>query len=133
MKKCSQCGHLHDPAFATCGECGARLPDQSVEEVVAAWLESEDSMFDTVSDSPEVAWVAVLQILGRDLTDDQTALLAAGPLEELIVMHGPQFIERIETEARHNPKFNYLLGGVWKSSSLPEIWSRIEKARKEVW
>jgi hypothetical protein len=90
-------------------------------------------MYDSVHDSPEVAWLAILRILERDLTDDQRAVLAAGPLETLIAMHGSQFIERIEVEAKHSPRFNHLLGGVWKNDSSPEIWGRVELARKEKW
>ena len=132
MKTCSKCERSYDPMFVIC-ECGARLPDQSVEEVVAAWFEGEHTMFDSVHDSPEVAWVAILRILEQDLTDDQKALLAAGALETLIAMHGPQFIERIELEAKQNPGFNYLLCGVWRNESPLEIWKRVENARKEKW
>jgi len=51
-----------------------------VDDVVKAWFEGEQTMFDVVHDSPEVAWSAILQILERKLTDEQLALLAAGPL-----------------------------------------------------
>jgi hypothetical protein len=90
-------------------------------------------MFDAVHDSPEVAWVAILRILERELNDEQRSLLAAGPLEDLIAMHGSQFIERVEHEARQNPRFNYLLGGIWQNQAAPEIWQRVLRVRKEVW
>jgi hypothetical protein len=90
-------------------------------------------MYDVVHDEPEVAWPVILRILERELTDDQTALLAAGPLEDLLVLHGPQFIERIEGEAQRNPRFNHLLGGVWQNQMSQEIWERVQRARKEVW
>ena len=90
-------------------------------------------MFDAVHDSPEVAWSAIVQILQGELTEDQISVLAAGPLEDLLAMHGPQFIERVEREAEGNPRFNHLLGGVWQSRMSQEIWERVQKARREVW
>jgi len=76
---------------------------------------------------PEDCWLAILATLSREPPPTVSGALAAGPLEDLIDDHGPQFIERIETEARRNPAFRDLLLGVWKSST-PEIWARVEKA-----
>ena len=90
-------------------------------------------MYDVVHDEPEVAWPAILQVLGHELTEDQIAVLAAGPLEDLLAVHGPLFIERVEREAERNPRFNHLLGGVWQNQMTQDIWSRVQRARKEVW
>jgi hypothetical protein len=133
MKTCTQCGREYDVSFVLCGECGSRLPDQTVSEVVAAWFEGENTMFDAVHDAPEVAWLAILQILEREINDEQIALLAAGPLEDLLTVHGAHFIERIEREAEQNPRFNHLLGGVWRNVMSPELWERVQRARKKVW
>jgi hypothetical protein len=130
MKTCSKCGQTYDPAFVIC-ECGARLPDQAVSDVVAAWLEGEETMFDTVYDSPEVAWQAILEILTKDLTDDQMASLAAGPMEDLLAQHGPKFIERVEHEAKQNERFHRLLRDVSQNEMSPKIWKRVQKARSK--
>ncbi len=90
-------------------------------------------MYDVVRDKPEIAWPAMLRILEHELTEDQTAVLAAGPLEDLLAVHGSQFIERVEHEAQRNPRFNHLLGGVWQNEMAREIWERVQKARSEVW
>jgi hypothetical protein len=90
-------------------------------------------MFDTVYDSPEVAWPAILEILARELTDDQISSLAAGPLEDLLTVHGPEFIERVEHEARQNARFNHLLEGVRQNEMPLEIWKRVKKARGKAW
>lgn len=113
--------------------------DQKVKALVDRWsayerdLDVFDSWFDAYTEEPEVAWRALLEIVKRDLTDDEKALLAAGPLEGLIAWHGEDFIDRVEDEAKRNPKFNHLLGGVWRQDMPLEIWERIERARKEVW
>ena len=61
------------------------------------------------------------------------ALLAAGPMEELLVYHGPAIIEQVEEKAAHQPKFRRLLGGVWKNAIEEGIWARVCKARDAVW
>ena len=60
-------------------------------------------------------------------------MIAAGPLEDLIAGYGAIYINRVEELARKNPRFNYLLGGVWKNSSSEDIWERVEKARLTIW
>lgn len=109
--------------------------DQKVKNLVTAWFSGDEGgiMFDACVEEPEVVWQAISQILQRDLTEDQTALLAGGPLEDLLARHGSVFIDRVEEEAKLNPRFNYLLGGVWRHEMPQEIWERITKARKEVW
>ena len=106
---------------------------QQVATLVAAWFAGDYLMFDAVTDAPELAWLAILQIAQQELTDEQKSLLAGGPIESLLAWHGSDFIERVLVEAERNPKFNQLLGGVWRLEMPLEIWARIEKARKEVW
>ena len=77
-------------------------------------------------------WKTIIEILRRDPPRSMIGNLAAGPLEDLIHGHGPEVIERIEIEARRDPAFRYLLGGVWESST-PEIWDRVRKARGKSW
>jgi hypothetical protein len=108
---------------------------ERISTLVAAWFagDSEGAMYDASTEEPETAWQVILEILKRELTDDQRALLAAGLMEDLLVWHGAAFIERVEEEAKANTRFNHLLGGVWRRGMPVEIWERIEKARKEVW
>jgi hypothetical protein len=80
----------------------------------------------------EDAWSAILEVLSMEPSQQVVGMLAAGALEDLIEDWGPQFIERIELQARQNPAFRHLLGGVWRSST-PEVWQRIERARIASW
>jgi hypothetical protein len=111
----------------------------SVTDVVEDWLresqraDGDVAMYDVVHDEPEIAWLAILQILEHELTEDQTSVLAAGPIETLLGLHGAQFIERVEHEALRNQRFNHLLRGVWQNLMPQEIWDRVQKARKELW
>ncbi len=56
-------------------------------------------MTDYIHDTPEFVWEVILQILQRELSEEQLALLAAGPLETLLAGHGGLFIDRIEQQA----------------------------------
>jgi hypothetical protein len=81
----------------------------------------------------ELLWQFIVAAYKRDLPDKIVALLAAGPLEDLLAKQGPEFIERVEELARRDPKFNYLLGGVWRNTMTDEIWQRVQAARLHVW
>ena len=76
----------------------------------------------------ENAWKAILRVLELDPPAEVLGVLAAGPLENLIDVHGAAFIDRIEVEARRNPQFRALLNGIWQSST-DAIWSRVEACR----
>jgi hypothetical protein len=80
---------------------------------------------DMTHDRPEEAWAFVLAVLAADDSTRVMENLAAGPLEDLLVYHGPAVIERVEAEARTNPKFAFLLGGVWKNAIADDIWDRV--------
>ena len=93
---------------------------------------AERFMFPGDTANAEDCWATILAILARDPPKDVLGVLAAGPLEDLIHHVGPEFIDRIELQARQNPAFRHLLGGVW-ASSTPAIWVRVEAARGATW
>jgi len=99
------------------------------------WWAVEQFMFITLDTtvSPQDCRVAILEILSRNPPKEVIEVLAAGPLEDLIAHHGSDFIERIEIEARRNPAFRQLLGGVWQNRTPPEIWARVQKVQGKVW
>jgi len=110
------------------------MAEPTVNDVVE-WFAEDQTMLDAdlFIERPEIVWEAILKVLRRDLTDEETGDLVIGPLEELLYFHGADFIERVEQEAQANPKFNHMLGGVWRAEMPQEIWERVQKARKEVW
>ena len=55
------------------------------------------------------------------------AHLAAGPLEDLLVRHGPTFIERIYETARKEPVVRKMLGAVWRNSIAEPVWQRLKE------
>jgi Family of unknown function (DUF6869) len=98
--------------------------DGSPEETDNAW--AYDTVFDMTHDDPEQGWLMILEILRRDHGVAVLEVLSAGPLEDLLANHGSSFIDRVEIEARHNPVFAKLLGGVWKNQMTDEVWARVQ-------
>jgi hypothetical protein len=109
------------------------MTSDPVESLVSAWFGGEHTMFDASTEEPDLAWSAIQEILRRELSEDEKALLAAGPLETLLAWHGPAFIDRVERQAAADGRFNHLLGGVWRCGMPQDIWERIQRARKTVW
>ena len=81
----------------------------------------------------ELLWRFITAAYKRQLSDKVVSSLAAGPLEDLLVKQGPEFIDRVEELARLDPDFNDLLGGVWRNNMSEEIWKRVEAARHRTW
>lgn len=100
-------------------------------DVSHAWASPE--LDDLVRDEPERAWPIILALSQQSQDDEFTSILAAGPVESLLSQHGPAFIERVEQRAATDAKFNHLLGGVWRSGMVEEVWNRLQAARKQVW
>ena len=104
---------------------------EKVGTLVTAWFAGEHTMFDACTEEPELAWLAILKILDRKLSERENALLAAGPLETLLGYHGEKFIDRVEREASTNPLFRDVLCGVWQKDMPDDIWDRVIMAMAE--
>jgi len=96
------------------------------------WAISAVIMF-PINRNHEELWQFVTRTFEKEMSDKAFASLAAGPLEDLLGYFGELYIDRIEELARKNPRFNYLLGGVWKHLSTDDVWTRIEKVRLKEW
>ena len=124
--------------------------DSEWETLIAAWIAAEESgkresdydpawwavdgvIMWHIDEKHEALWEFITRTFERPMSDKTFAMIAAGPLEDLLADYGNIYIDRIEELARKSPRFNYLLGGVWKNSSNDEVWQRVEKARLTVW
>jgi hypothetical protein len=99
-------------------------------------LDPEEDVHDLVRQDPDLGLNVILNILERIEAAPVTKLfqvLAAGPLEDLLVHHGPAIIDRVEAQAREDERFNLLLGGVWPNAITPDVWTRVERIRRQAW
>lgn len=99
--------------------------DESLADGLIGWSE-----FDwAVNDYPELAWQAIVTAMKQPRMQPYLGILAAGPLEDLLSLHGEAFIERVEKKAAAEQQFAWLLGGVWQYNMSEELWSRVVAVR----
>ena len=104
----------------------AHTHEFNINENTELGIWASDKMWDLADEEPEICWLVIQEILRQDSSTTILENLSAGPLEDLLSKHGLQFISRIETEAKNNPKFAILLGGVWQNDMSEEIWKRVQ-------
>jgi hypothetical protein len=82
---------------------------------------------DDAREIPERAWMFILLAVDTPVCAPHLGVLAAGALEDLLCLHGAEFIDRVEVEAKGNPKFAHVLGGVWRSQMSEDVWTRVQQ------
>ncbi len=75
------------------------------------WLSEALIMRKTAAD--EAAWPVVVAMVEAAPDERSLAIVAAGPLEDLIVYHGAQFGDRLVDKTRSDPKFRDAVRGVF--------------------
>ena len=83
-------------------------------------------LYDLEYNEPETLWLLILEIHHRDQSQAIKQVLSAGPIEDLLAKHGETFINRVEAEARKDPLFAKVLGGVWQNSMSDAVWKRVQ-------
>jgi hypothetical protein len=105
----------------------AKAPENSDEHERHFW--AYERLDDLIRESPVDAWKVILEIHNRDRSTEITEVLSAGPLEDLLVYNGKAMIETIEHQAKADPSFAYLLGGVWRNDIEEPVWYRVLAVR----
>jgi hypothetical protein len=110
----------------------------STGELARVWIEQTDKPFkdhdhnwrsfqdyerDLVESDPDAALDLVIAVLKIETNPFLLSVLAAGLLENVIDM---QMINRIEREAKADPRFLALLGGVWYSRKPDAVKARLD-------
>jgi len=113
-----------DPALITAWIALQKAQHDSPEYHQLFW--AFDRVCDLINDDPDQAWDFILAVLATDRSPEIVGILSAGPLEDLLAYHPYDVIERVEAEARHNPHFASLLGGVWQNKMPDDIWKRVQ-------
>ena len=80
---------------------------------------------------PEKLWNAILEILDTDSSEFISNHLGSGPLEDLIVNHGNDFIDRIEDSASRSNAFRLALKNVWLDDDSSGLAVRIDSILKK--
>ena len=117
---------LTEPELNSVAEGWVRyqLAAEGSVEQAADW-DSVSTVFDIRAGDPSLLWQLILAIHSRDQSSAVQCVLAAGPLEDLLVDHGPAFIDLVEQLANDDPAFARLLRGVYRRSMSDDIWHRV--------
>jgi Family of unknown function (DUF6869) len=79
------------------------------------------------ADHPALCLAAIRASLAAADSPEQVALIAAGPLEDLLRAHGTTLIGEVEALAARAPRFAYALTGVWPpEQGQPMLWARLK-------
>lgn len=93
------------------------------EELWWVW----EKLYRLVEKLPQTAFDVIVQITKLDPPDEVLTYVGAAPLENLLALHGEAMIEKIEEEAKQNPRLRTCLAGVLKSTISDEVWERVKK------
>jgi hypothetical protein len=86
-----------------------------------------DELIDSAISEPEKAYKTILRILEIDATDVIIKALGAGALEDLMMHHGSQFIDKIEAQATLSEPFKKVMQNVWLDVDDSEFHQRFYK------
>lgn len=88
------------------------------------------AVHETIVDRPEEAWLLIGELILKAQSEEILAMIAAGPLEDLLAQYPYEFIERVEESARKDTKFRTCLADVWQNVIPNDVWKRIVGARQ---
>ena len=82
-----------------------------------------------IDEEPERAWLRIRRLVDKAETEVALQCVAAGPLEDLLCDHGPQFIVRVESAAQEQQQFKRALAIVWGHNRMVvQVRERISDA-----
>lgn len=92
-----------------------------------------DQLSELCHDDPDSCWVVIKAIRRLDSSDLILSNVAAGPLEDFLVVHGKSYIGRLEAEASTDPQLCELLAAVWKNDIEDAVWERVARLAGKPW
>jgi len=97
------------------------------EKQLCGWV--NDLMWTAWEHDADHAWAIVEAIHAADTEQKHIGVFAAGPLEDLLRQQGEIVIARVEEQAKCDPAFAKVLGGVWGGCLSEAIWTRVKAVR----
>jgi hypothetical protein len=90
---------------------------------------ASDELRKAVDEDPRRALRVITAAVAAAPNDRDLALIAAGPLEDLLCLHGVQVIDDVERLAANDDRFRRALSGVWGDNRMvPAVWARVDAA-----
>ena len=83
-----------------------------------------DEVINLATEKPEDLWQIILKILEIDSSDEVAKAVGAGPLEDLMLHYGEDFIGKVEEQASKSDIFKTAMKSVWLDSDDTPICAR---------
>lgn len=83
-----------------------------------------DEVINMAAEEPQDLWQIILKILELDNSDEVARAVGAGPLEDLMVHHGEEFIGKVEEQVSRSDAFKTAMKSVWLDSDDTPICAR---------
>lgn len=125
------------------------MSDEDLQILISAWLDGCEAVRDSpefksnwwaiekvmrLCDTPEDCWRFIVLAYNQTIARGLESSLTATPVEDLLVHHGEQYVDKMVELARQDDQFNWLLGGVWKVTDMKDdVFRKIENVRKYDW
>lgn len=91
------------------------------------WI--NDCLFELEYNDPSGCLYFIVTTLDKVTSLEVFAVLAAGPMENVLDNFGSDVIEAVERLAKRSTKFRLLLSGIWGGSRIdPDVWTRVKAA-----
>jgi hypothetical protein len=86
---------------------------------------ASDRLRDLIEHAPDDAYDVIRDLVRQAPSPYVLSIVAAGPLEDLLSDWGERVIDRLESDAREDPKLMAACAGVWKLYMSDEVWTRL--------
>lgn len=102
------------------------------EKALNSWV--EDTLSWAMNNDADYAFKIIGAIHEQDTNQSHIEVFSAGPVEDLLVYHGKEVIQRVVALASSDPQFARVLGGVWKRDMADNVWNLVLKYRNtDIW
>lgn len=117
-------------------------PNDIADEWIARWSSAQPNPDSALLDDglaaedPALCLASIVEVLRRIQArgrDELMAVLAAGPLEDLLTKSGDEVVDQVASLARRDESFRVLLNGVWCTGMKPHILEKLARYRTQPW
>lgn len=77
----------------------------------------------------EESWEFIQRVHKKNPSERVQEMLAASTIEDLLSDFGELYIDRVIEQSRNDPKFHYMIKGVWKNAMTDEVWNKLNEER----
>jgi hypothetical protein len=123
------------------------MKETELQKIVDAWIVAQEAeegsteheknqwalsevIWWPVRDQSDLLWRFILTAYQRELSENASGMLAAGPIENLLSTFGEEYIGRVEELAAKDERFKSILCDVWRLGMTDEAGARLRSARR---